>query len=173
MRIIASFFVIEGNIPILIGNDILEPLEGIIKTREKELVCRKLNKSVSLVKTKGGHYVVPVVENRNELYNSEEYFHTWKGTFHSSDLEYSNNVIGDEADAVMLNLLASCKSEQDEKILHTVICHTNFITLILNDDEKKRLRKFTSILVTSLDGRFMKCLQKEENLGTRKRLLWI
>ena len=32
LRVIASFFVIDGNIPILIGNDILEALGGIIKT---------------------------------------------------------------------------------------------------------------------------------------------
>ena len=55
-----EFYVIEGDVPILLGNDILEPLDANIKIGRRKLVFEKLNNEVCLLKTPGGLYVVPV-----------------------------------------------------------------------------------------------------------------
>ena len=41
---------VEGDIPILIGNDILEPLGGVIDTDERTLKFKEFDKSISMVK---------------------------------------------------------------------------------------------------------------------------
>ena len=63
----AKFFVINGDIPILIGNDILEPLGGVIDIDERFIEFKKLNCTVDIFKTKGGHYVVPVTKRRKNI----------------------------------------------------------------------------------------------------------
>ena len=68
----AKFFVINGDIPILIGNDILEPLGGVIDIDERFIEFKKLNCTVDIFKTKGGHYVVPVTKRRKNIDENQE-----------------------------------------------------------------------------------------------------
>ena len=49
-----SFFVVEGsNIPILLGNDVMEPLEANINMKTHEIEFLKLGESLPMIKTKG------------------------------------------------------------------------------------------------------------------------
>ena len=45
-----EFFVIDSKVPILLGNDVLEPLDGSVNLEERKLVLAKLQKEVNLVK---------------------------------------------------------------------------------------------------------------------------
>ena len=88
----AKFFVVDGENPILIGNDILEPLGAVIYTETGLIDFNRLEQTLKMRKTKGGHFVVPVKDIRKR--------------FDGDDLEDTvekNNVLG--ADAVMLMLL--------------------------------------------------------------------
>ena len=51
VKVAAKFYVIDGNVPILIGNDILEPLGAIIYTETGDLEFSKLGKTVTMAKT--------------------------------------------------------------------------------------------------------------------------
>ena len=56
----AKFFVVDCEVPILIGNDILEPLGAIIYTETGLIDFDRLEKTLTMRKTKGGHFVIPV-----------------------------------------------------------------------------------------------------------------
>ena len=59
-EVTCAFFVVEGNVPILLGNDIMDPLDGKIDMKERKLVLPKADMEIPLVKTKGAHFVIPV-----------------------------------------------------------------------------------------------------------------
>ena len=81
-------------------------------------MCSKLGIRIGMKKTSGGHYGVPVTESKEEV-SFKDYFHTLRGDY-CSDWEYSENVVGDEADAVMLSLVSNCESDNLLE-LHKVI----------------------------------------------------
>ena len=75
IRIVCNFYVVDGDIPILIGNDILEPLGGVIDTDLRTLKFKEFDREINMVKTSGGHFVLPVVDNRSEVnIEMEDYF---------------------------------------------------------------------------------------------------
>ena len=131
VKVAAKFYVIDGNVPILIGNDILEPLGAIIYTETGDLEFSKLGKTVTMTKTRGGHFVIPVEEIKDR---SEEVLENEINTA-------KNNILGSEADAVMLILFAECSEEEQFWNLHELMGHTNFTAMLLEDDEKKQITK--------------------------------
>ena len=79
-----EFFILKGNIPILLGNDVMVPYGGKIDMEENVLFLSKVDMEIPLKKTSGGHFVIPV------------------RSVASID---GNNIKGEEADAVMLLVL--------------------------------------------------------------------
>ena len=55
--------------------------------------------------------------------------------------EKSDDVKGPEASAIMLTLLAECSENKDVWKLHDLMGHSNFVALILNDDEVAAVKK--------------------------------
>ena len=53
----------------------------------------------------------------------------------------SDNIVGQEADAVMLIMLSECQEQSDFVELHDLIGHSNFVALALEDDEAKEVEK--------------------------------
>ena len=131
VKIAARFFVVDGDVPILIGNDILEPLGAIIYTENGDLEFSKLGKKLTMAKTRGGHFVIPVEDIKNDRGEVLE----------MKDTTVKNNILGSEADAVMMILFAECSEEEEFWKLHELMGHTNFTAMLLEDDEKKQIIK--------------------------------
>ena len=74
---------------------------------------------VPLIYTKGGHFVI---------------------TMRSISGADSNNIKGEEADAVMWMIFEHSDSESIKKI-HDEIGHTTFVNIALNDDEEAHVKK--------------------------------
>ena len=117
----AKFFIVEGNIPILIGNDLLELLGGVIHTDSKELVLKNLKVSLQMSKTRGGHYVIPVSDKEEETF--------------LEDQQEKRNVTGDEANTVMMAVYANCENDDEIWNLHDIVGHKNFLALMLDEEE--------------------------------------
>ena len=127
----AQFFVVEGdNIPILLGNDIMEPLGGSIDMKDKKLVLKKLNKEVSLLKSPGGHFVIPIKAVAT----------TRKDPENKDAIKDQENIKGHEAEAIMLILLANTEDDAIEA-LHDQIGHSIFVSMALEEDEHKQVNK--------------------------------
>ena len=58
-EIFIDFFIIEANIPILIGNDFLKPIEGSIDISGKKLVLKRIDETIEMIETPGGYFVIP------------------------------------------------------------------------------------------------------------------
>ena len=114
-----EFFVVDSKVPILLGNDVMAPLGAIIDMEENRLVLNKADMDIPLEKTTGGHFVIPVrsVTGGN-----------------------SQNIRGEEADAVMLLMLENTEND-DLKNFHDKVGHNIFVTLALKDDEKEQVKK--------------------------------
>ena len=97
----AKFFVVDGEVPILIGNDILEPLGAVIYTETGVLEFSKLGAEIVMKKTRGGHFVIPVKNVMHDVESESE-----------EEKVVKNNVLGNEADAVMLVMFAECDDNE-------------------------------------------------------------
>ena len=73
-----------GNVPILLGNDVMVPLGGKIDMVENMLVLKYVDMEMPIIPTQGGHFVIPV---------------------RSIADVYANNILGEVADAVMVMML--------------------------------------------------------------------
>ena len=135
-KVKAKFFVVEGDIPILVGNDILEPLGAIIYTETGEIEFDRLKKKMMMTKTKGGHFVIPVAEIKE---HGDDHFEETLDDFDNTIAK--DNIVGNEADSVMLVLFAECSEEDDLWKLHDIMGHKNFIAMMLEDDEEKQVKK--------------------------------
>ena len=143
VRLLVNFFVIDGDIPILIGNDILEPLGGIIRVETKLLELEKIRKKIEMYKSKGGHFVLPVV-NRERRTSNEEYIKVNIcdiKVIEKDDTSTSENVLGEEADAVMSVLLSECEDRREVMKMHDILGHNNLMTLMLEKDEEDEVKK--------------------------------
>ena len=115
-----EFFLINGNIPILLGNDIMVPYSGNINMEENTLYLNKVDMEIPLKMTKGGHFVIPV----RSIAGLDR-----------------NNVKGEEADAVMLMVLERV-DEKAIKTLHDEVGHGIFLALLaLTNEEEKHVNK--------------------------------
>ena len=114
-----EFFLISGNIPILLGNDVMVPNGGNINLEENILFLNKVDMAIPLKKTRGGHFVIPV----NSIAEVDRH-----------------NVKGEEADAVMLMVLESVDEEAIQQ-LHDEVGHTVFLALAMTNEEEKHVKK--------------------------------
>ena len=89
----------------------------------KELEFRGLGTSMSMIKTEGGHYVIPMVEFIEVT------------TVNHADIK------SEEAEAVMTILFASADSKEELENIHNEVGHAKFNTNVLNDDEKNQIIK--------------------------------
>ena len=114
-----ELFIVDGNVPILLGNDVMVPNGGKIDMEESILELKKLGMEIPLKETKGGHFVIPV------------------RSIAGID---SNNIQGDEADAVMM-MVIECTDKDEIKKVHDEIGHSIFATLALAADEEAQVKK--------------------------------
>ena len=56
-QLIVWFFVIDGKVPILLGNDILEKIGAKIDLKHKALEINEMGIKVPLLKSSGGHFI--------------------------------------------------------------------------------------------------------------------
>ena len=123
-----EFFVVNGNIPILLGNDAMEPLDASIDMEKKSLKLKKIQEEIPMIKTTGGHFVVPlknVLDPKSTEPNEAS----------------AINIKGEEAEAVMTVLLASLDTEEDLEKFHSEVGHSIFVTLAMEKDEKAQVMK--------------------------------
>ena len=157
VKLEANFFIVEGQVPILLGNDFLESLGGVIHTSSKVLEFTALQEEVNMIKTKGGHFVLPIIDT--DRLNTIE---NWK------EDENCPNVRGLEAKAVMVSLLAECSDKREVEKMHDLVGHCSFVALVLEDDRQLKCKKCIGILVTDRPGKFGRCSLKEASLERRR-----
>ena len=97
-----DFFTVDANIPILIGNDFLKPMGGSINIGEKQLEIKKLDKMIKMIETPGGHFVIPVKHAVIEKATNKKI---------NAAKEYHENILGEEADAIMIILMVESEDE--------------------------------------------------------------
>jgi hypothetical protein len=114
-----EFFVVTGEVPILLGNNVMAPIGGNIDMDEDRLVLKKAEMEIPLERTKGGHFVIPI---------------------RSVTGQDAKNIRGDKAKAVMLLVVENTENDDLLK-LHDNIGHNAFLSLVLNDDEKAQVKK--------------------------------
>ena len=127
-----EFFLIDANIPILIGNDFLKPVGGSINIGEQQLEIKEFDESIKMVETSGGHFVIPL-ENTAFLQPTEEEIKAAR--------EYHDNLVGEEADAIMVVLMVESEDENALKMFHDEVGHSVFLTIALANDEKDQVEK--------------------------------
>ena len=129
MKVI-DFFVIDGEVPILLGNDVLAPLKANIDIGSRKLEFKSLGAEIGMVKTAGGHFVIPVKDVVMDL--QEENF---------KNENKSGFVRGAEADEVMHALYEAVETDEDCQKLHDEVGHKVFVNLTLNKDEEGEVLK--------------------------------
>ena len=101
---------------------------NISHTDTKKLVSKKLNVSVNMHKTRGGHFVLPVTGIEEDEDDSNI-------TTEEKDVdEY-------EADAVMLAMLINCEDNKDIWSLHDIVGHQVFVSMMLDEEEAAEVQK--------------------------------
>ena len=161
----AEFFVLKGDIPILLGNDVMKHLEGKIDLNGKKLEFKKVKREIPLIETPGGHYVIPM----KHLAISESL-----EANPSSDSMYKDNLRGDEADAVMVVLFAETETKEDLEKVHDEIGHTTFVELALTGDEKTQIDKVHRYFGHRSGRRIWELFAKADKLkGKRSEVLKI
>ena len=108
-EVMAKFYVIDGEIPILIGNDIFEELGCVVHTDLRKVEFKSLSKEIQVTETAGGHFVILLRANtiEGDRFTAENCFEI-ADTFLCED-EADESIIGVEADDVMLVMLSQCE----------------------------------------------------------------
>ena len=152
----AEFFVIKDkDIPILLGNDVMKPLDGRIDMKKNLLEMQKVKAEVSLIETCGGHYIINLetvaLKKNHKVKHSED------------------NLKDEEADAVMLVLL----TENDDIVkIHEEIGHIAFVGLALTADEMSHVDKTHRYFGHRSGRRIWELFAKADRLkGKRKEVL--
>ena len=107
------------------------PLGGNLDMENKRLRFKKLGTEIPLARTPGGHFIIPVKSVINSKDPSEQ----------EDDLKEVRNIKGQEAEAVILVLLAITENEEDLGNLHNKIGHDIFVALAMTDDEEAQVKK--------------------------------
>ena len=106
-----------------------------------------------MFKTRGGHYIIPVLKNTmmNPMLNSESPDHIEEGDEEahleqkddskSVEEEHDSDLGDDDAEAVMVALFAECSEDLEIWRLHEVLGHSNFVAMMLENDEENYLQK--------------------------------
>jgi hypothetical protein len=158
----AEFFIVKGEVPMLLGNDVMEPLGGNIDMENRKLEFKKVEGEVPIVKTPGGHFIIPISSVAEE-----------KGTNTPCDtVEEAINLKGPEAEVVMLIMLAETETNDDLMKLHNEIGHSIFASLALNDDEEAQIKKVHRYFGHRSGRRIWDLFAKADKLkGKRKAVL--
>ena len=127
----ACFHIIEGNIPILLGNDILKPAGANISVSGEILTLNEISEQeIRMFETKGGHLAIRLLtKDENEEVFSE------------CETSSDENVTGVAADKVMIIALEESIDEHDINTVHDMMGHENFVYLTLTEDEEKEIVK--------------------------------
>jgi hypothetical protein len=158
-----DFFLVDASIPILIGNDFLKPMGGSIHICEKQLEIKKLNVIVDMIETPGGHYVIPLKDVALTEITEEE---------NDAAKEYHENIVGEEADAVMIILMLESEDAKSLQLLHDEVGHSIFVTLALNDDEKHQVDKIHRYFGHRSGRRIWDLLSKAKKMkGKRQQVI--
>ena len=132
-----EFFVVQGNIPILLGNDVLKHLEGNIDLSRNKLELKKVNKTIDMIETSGGHYIIPI---KSVAIPKDSEDKTVKEDVDKND-DDNDDLNGEEADDVMMVLLADTENQKDVENVHKQIGHTAFVGLAMTLDEENQVNK--------------------------------
>ena len=127
-----DFFLVDAKIPILVGNDFLKPMGGNINIGEKRLEIKKIHEFIEMVETKGGHFVIPLSNTAFRKPTREEI---------DAAKEYHENLVGEEADAIMIILMVQSEDEESLKLFHDQVGHSVFVALALTNDENDQVDK--------------------------------
>ena len=158
-----DFFLVDANIPILIGKDFLKPMGGSIHIGEKQLEIQKIGVIVDMIETTGGHYVIPLKEVAIRESDEEE---------NDAAKEYIENILGDEADAIMIMVMLESEGAKSLQLLHDEVGHSIFVTLALNDDEKNQVDKIHRYFGHRSGRRIWDLLAKAKKMkGKRQQVL--
>ena len=155
----AEFFVVKGNIPILLGNDVLKPLGGNINLDKSKLDLKKVHESIDMIETSGGHYVIPVKEIAVHKHQEDKFDNVNKD---------HENLNGEEADVVMLILLAESETHDDIENVHKEIGHAAFVGLALTLDEEKEVKKVHKYFGHKSGRRVWELFAKADKLKGKK-----
>ena len=155
----ADFFVVDGDIPILLGNDVMEPLGGRIHMDKKKLILKQVKEEIPLLKSPGGHFIIPLesVAKKNQ----------------NLAIVHDNDVEGPEAEATMLILLAETDIDAMEE-LHNEVGHAISVYLALTEDEDSQVKKVHRYFGHRSARRVWEMFAKADKLrGKRKAVLQI
>ena len=155
-----DFFLIEANIPILLGKDFLKPVGGSINIGEKQLEIKELNESIEMIETSGGHFVIPL-EQIALLQPTEEELKAAR--------EYHDNFVGEEADAIMIVLMAESEDENALKLFHDEVGHSVFLSIALAKDEKDQVEKVHRYFGHRSSKRIWDLFSKAKRLKGKRR----
>ena len=155
-----EFFVVKGSIPILLGNDVIKPLEGSINLSMNKLELKKVNKSIDMIETSGGHYVIPIKSVAVPRHSEDK--------TNKEDEGEHDNLKGEEADEVMLILLAESENHKDVENVHKEIGHTAFVGLALTLEEESQVNKVHKYFGHRSGRRVWELFAKADKLKRKK-----
>ena len=162
-EIFIDFFIIEANIPILIGNGFLKPIEGSIDISGKKLVLKRIDETIEMIETPGGHFVIPV-QNAATVKAGVEEIRAAK--------EYHDNIVGEEADAIMIILMVESEDEKALELFHDEVGHSVFLSLALSQNEKDQVDKVHRYFGHRSGRRIWELFSKAKRMiGKRKKVL--
>ena len=123
-EVFGEFFVVDGNIPILLGNDFLKPMECVLNYKHRDIEIHKIEEIVPMTETTGGHLVLKL---KNVAFA----------------LDYHENVVGGEANAVMTMIVSESENIEEMEQLHNEVGHTIFLSLLQSEkDQVKKIHRY-------------------------------
>ena len=156
-----DFFLVDAKVPILVGNNFLKPMDGSIHIGEKKLEIKKLGVLMDMKETPGGHFVVPL---EHVAFAKEDECDVAK--------EYHENLVGDEADAVMIILMTESEDDDALQLFHDEVGHSIFLSLALTQDEKEQVDKVHRYFGHQSGRRIWELFSKARRLaGKRQHVL--
>jgi hypothetical protein len=135
---------------------VLKPLGGNININKSELILDKVNESIDMIETSGGHYVIPVKAVAVHIQHG------------NNDNDKHANLQGEEADDVMLILLAEADNHKNVENVHKEIGHVAFVGLALSLDEDKQVKKVHQYFGHKSGRRVWELFAKADKLKGKK-----
>ena len=161
-QLIVWFFVIDGEVPILLGNDILEKIGAKIDLKHKALEINEMGVKVPLLKSSGGHFILPLaklVAKKDET------------CIKKKEDEPLEDVEGAEADAVMIIAFARMNTKEDLQELHNQIGHKVFVEIGLKKCEEEKIMKVHRYFGHRSGRRIWELFAKAGKMKGKRRLI--
>ena len=169
----AWFYVVDGEVPILLGNDVLEPLGAKIDIGKRllEIGTKNLN-NIPIIKSSGGHFVLPLHGLVPKKEKNAQVDVNVPDDDHID--EAKENVIDEEAEAVMTVLFSQYNEYGGLKKLHDEVGHKVFVEVGLRNDEEAKVMKVHRYFGHRSGRRVWELFAKARKLpGKRKQILEI